>query len=307
MKRKTPLVIVSNTMETTCPEFQTHAPLTCFFAFCFGSSASPIHACLGTLGGKVHCSLIIWCIYVFTAFSSLSFNHLSLTYSCLLLGNIYWAPVTFEAWSRHGEGRNNRRRILASASWPSSHSPGRVSDGIWRSLSILYYQRGNCHKPRAAFPECIHENILTVSSSMRGFSVNLHLQLNANCSLETFFFFLSFNSFGLCSTQKMPAFFCSREGVTPGSHLTTMNRPPWQARCGFGSIKSRTRTWTVSLEESGFVTSKLTWEWPCGAPVPPPGIPVPLWGHPRSGSSAVESAKCLRGWMGFSLGSRSYL
>ena len=114
MKRKTPLVIVSNTMETTCPEFQTHAPLTCFFAFCFGSSASPIHACLGTLGGKVHCSLIIWCIYVFTAFSSLSFNHLSLTYSCLLLGNIYWAPVcarhrcfrdeAYPCWSRY-DGR----------------------------------------------------------------------------------------------------------------------------------------------------------------------------------------------------------
>lgn len=296
-------------ISNSCPTYV----LLCILFCCLenwgchvGSSASPIHACLGTLGGKVHCSLIIWCIYVFTAFSSLLFNHLSLTYSCLLLGNICWAPVTFEAWSRHGEGRNNRRRILASASWPSSPSPGRVSDGIWRSLSILYYQRGNCHKPRAAFPECIHENILTVSSSMRGFSVNLHLQLNATCCLETFFF-LSFNSFGLCSTQKMPASFCSREGVTPGSHLTTMNSPPWQARCGFGSVKSRTRTWTVSLEESGSVTSKLTWEWPCRAPVPSPGIPVPLWGHPRPGSSAVESAKCLRGWRGFSLGSHSCL
>lgn len=132
--------------------------------------------------------IVVWQFDVFMSsqLSSLLFNHLSLTYSCLLLGNICWAPLPLKPGLGMGR-RNNRRRILASASWPSSPSPGRVGDGIWRSLSILYYQRGNCHESQAAFPECIHENILTVSSSMRGFSVNLHLQLNATCCLETFF------------------------------------------------------------------------------------------------------------------------
>ena len=116
-------------------------------------------------------------------------------------------------------------KSLQSVSWPSSHSPGNVSSGILCSLSIRCYQRGKCHKPRAAFPECIREKILTISSSMRCLSVNLHVQLNVNCSLETFYF-LRFNSFRLCSTQRMPASFCSGEGVTPGGQLTAMNSPP---------------------------------------------------------------------------------
>lgn len=195
MKRKTPLVILSNIMETTCPELQTHAPLTCFFVLLpwkLGLSSwfpSLSHPCLSGDFGRKSASqfiLIIWCIYVFTAFSSLLFNHLSLTYSFHLSGNIYWAPVMFVAWSRHEEGRNNRRQILA-VSWPSSHSPGNVSSGILCSLSIRCYQRGKCHKPGAAFPECIREKILTISSSTRGLFVSLHIQLNVNCSLEAFF------------------------------------------------------------------------------------------------------------------------
>lgn len=110
---------------------------------------------------------------------------------------------------------------------------------------------------------------------LRGFSVNLHLQLLNLLFRNIFFFGLLVR---LCSAQKMPASFCGREEC----HLaiTYYEQPSDRARCGFGSVKSRTRTWAVSLEKGG---SELGWPGSDPAGLGPiPRIPVPLWGSPSS-------------------------
>lgn len=234
MKRKTPLVILSSTMETTCPELQTHTPLTCFFVLLpwkLGLSywfPSLSHPCLsGDFGRKsaLPFSLVIWCIYVFTAVTSLLFSHLSLTYSFHLSGNIYWAPVMFVAWCRHEEGRNKRRQILAvselavqSLTWECQQ---------WRFMLSQHplLSKGKMSEAKGCFSRmCPWEN-----SHNLIFHERLVCEFTCSVKCELFFrniFFLRFNSFRLCSTQRMPASFCSGEGVTPGGQLTAMNSPP---------------------------------------------------------------------------------
>lgn len=208
-------------------------------------------------------SLIIWLVLL----PNLFHIRISFIQKHLLSAFYVWSPVL-------GTGKEGiaKGKILAV-------SKRLCTMAFYTFSASIIIKEKKSRWPGSAFLEYICEKILSISFSMRGLSVNLHLQLNGDCSIESLF--LIFLTFHLSSTRRMATSSYSRHPRWPlnrceQSSLTGQTRP-W-------SVKSRNRTWTVSLEtNASFVASGMTWEWPCCAPVPAPGIPVQLWCHPRPG------------------------
>lgn len=126
--------------------------------------------------------------------------------------------------ARHWEGRNSKRQN------PCCQQEA-VHDGILYFPASIIIKEKKSRWPGSAFLGYVCEKILSISFSMRGLSVNLHLQLNGDCSIESLF--LIFHTFHLSSTRRMATSSYSRH-------------PRWPLnRCEQASLTDQTRPWSV--------------------------------------------------------------